>query len=139
MLNSANTTLGITLNKNYVLTLLTNGHNARIYFDRFNPSKAIGFDLGYVWEPIAPDKIDNHLRPNMSSSEFIKLYISLSEEAIVEVRTECEQEWDAIEADPSNDSYFKNNHNASNGWYESVMLPVQEAEHFMWQAKETFS
>ena len=132
-------TLGITLNKNYVLTLVANGHNARIYFDRFNPSKAIGFDMGYMWEPIKTDVIDHHLRPNMNSSEFIKLYMSLSREAITEVEKECNKEWDAIEADPDNEEYFLTNHNASNDWYSSVMLPIQEAEHFLYQAKEIFS
>ena len=138
-MTNSTTTLGVTLNKNYVLTLVVKGHNARIYFDRFNPSKPLGFDLGYLWEPIAPDAIDYHLRPNISSKEFIELYTSLSREAIAETIDECEKEWDEIESDPENDAYFRDNNNAGNGWHSSVMLPIQEQEFFLYQAEELFS
>ena len=79
---STTTTLGVTLNGNYVLTLVANDHNARIYFDKFNPSKPLGFDMGYLWEPINPEKIDHILRPNMNSEEFIALYLELSTLAV---------------------------------------------------------
>ena len=81
-MTNSTTTLGITLKGNYVLTLVSNGHNARIYFDRFNPNKPLGFDMGYLWTPIKADKIDYKLRPNMDSKEFIALYLKLSTERV---------------------------------------------------------